>query len=70
MAGTTYLVGERGPELFMPQTSGNVVANNKLGGGTSISVPIGNIDGGSKQLLANLPNMIENLVLEAMRRYA
>ncbi len=70
MAGSAYLVGERGPELFMPQTSGNVVANNKLGGGTSISVPIGNIDGGSKQLLANLPNMIENAVLESMRRYA
>jgi hypothetical protein len=70
MAGNAYLVGERGPELFMPQTSGNVVANNKLGGGTSISVPIGNIDGGSKQLLANLPGMIENAVLESMRRYA
>ncbi len=69
-AGSAYLVGERGPELFMPQTSGNVVANNKLGGGTSISVPIGNIDGGSKQLLANLPGMIENAVLESMRRYA
>ena len=70
MAGNAYLVGERGPELFMPQTSGNVVANNKLGGGTSISVPIGNIDGGSKQLLANLPGMIENACLEAMRRYS
>jgi hypothetical protein len=70
MAGSAYLVGERGPELFMPQTSGNVVANNKLGGGTSISVPIGNIDGGSKQLLANLPGMIENACLEAMRRYS
>jgi hypothetical protein len=69
MAGNAYLVGERGPELFMPQTSGNVVANNKLGG-TSISVPIGNIDGGSKQLLANLPGMIENACLEAMRRYS
>lgn len=70
MAGNAYLVGERGPELFMPQTSGNVVANNKLGGGTSISVPIGNIDGGTKQLVANLPGMIEDGCREAMRRYS
>jgi hypothetical protein len=31
-AGQPYIVGEKGPELFVPQTSGNVVPNNKLGG--------------------------------------
>lgn len=31
--GQTYLVGERGPELFTPNTSGAIVPNNKLGGG-------------------------------------
>jgi hypothetical protein len=31
--GTTYLVGERGPELFMPSSSGSIVPNNRLGGG-------------------------------------
>ena len=31
-ANTPYLVGERGPELFMPSTAGTVVPNNKLGG--------------------------------------
>lgn len=30
--GTTYLVGERGPELFTPNASGNITPNNKLGG--------------------------------------
>lgn len=29
----TYLVGERGPELFTPNTNGAIVPNNKLGGG-------------------------------------
>ncbi|MFZ9893128.1 MAG: hypothetical protein ACO3E4_05640 [Candidatus Nanopelagicaceae bacterium] len=29
-AGTTYLVGEQGPELFTPSTYGNIVPNNKL----------------------------------------
>jgi phage-related protein len=32
-AGTTYLVGERGPELFTPSGSGMIIPNNQLGGG-------------------------------------
>jgi len=31
--GTTYLVGERGPELFTPSSGGNIIPNNRLGGG-------------------------------------
>jgi len=30
--GSTYLVGEQGPELFTPGTSGNITPNNALGG--------------------------------------
>jgi hypothetical protein len=30
-AGRTYLVGEKGPELVVPSSSGTVVPNNKLG---------------------------------------
>jgi phage-related protein len=32
-AGTTYLVGERGPELFTPSGSGSIIPNHRLGGG-------------------------------------
>ena len=32
-AGTSYLVGERGPELFTPGSSGLITPNHKLGGG-------------------------------------
>jgi hypothetical protein len=32
--GTTYLVGEKGPELFTPGSSGNIIPNNRLGGGS------------------------------------
>jgi hypothetical protein len=32
-AGTTYLVGENGPELFTSGTSGTIIPNNKMGGG-------------------------------------
>jgi len=41
-AGTAYLVGEKGPELFMPASSGSIVPNNRLGsnGGGSTGVTI------------------------------
>lgn len=38
-AGRTYLVGERGPELFSPATNGQIVANDNMrGGGMVINV--------------------------------
>ncbi len=33
MGGGTYLVGEKGPELFTPGTSGNITPNGAFGGG-------------------------------------
>jgi tape measure domain-containing protein len=30
-AMSPYIVGERGPEMFVPQVSGNVIPNNKMG---------------------------------------
>lgn len=32
MGGKAYMVGERGPELFIPGISGGIVSNNKLAG--------------------------------------
>lgn len=34
-AGSTYIVGEKGPELFSPNSSGNITPNNALRGGSS-----------------------------------
>ena len=31
-AGTPYMVGERGPEMFVPGANGNIVPNNAMGG--------------------------------------
>jgi hypothetical protein len=40
-AGTSYMVGERGPELFMPNSSGTIIPNNRLGGqGTTINLTV------------------------------
>ena len=41
--GRPSIVGEKGPELFVPSSSGTIVPNNKLGGGGSTSVVV-NVD--------------------------
>jgi len=37
-AGNSYMVGERGQELFIPSQNGKIVPNNKLNGGVTINV--------------------------------
>jgi hypothetical protein len=54
MGGSSYLVGERGPELFTPSSSGNITANGAMGGNT-ITV---NVNGGDP-----------NQVVAAIQRY-
>ena len=39
-AGGSYIVGERGPELFVPRTSGTVVPNSSLGGSANVTVNV------------------------------
>lgn len=40
-AGTTYLVGEKGPELFKPTTSGSIIPNHAMGGsGATINLTV------------------------------
>jgi len=36
-AGGMYVVGEKGPELFVPNSSGQIIPNNKLSGGNGMS---------------------------------
>jgi phage-related protein len=39
--GTSYVVGERGPELFVPNTSGKIIPNGGSGGGgTTINLTV------------------------------
>jgi hypothetical protein len=57
--GKTYLVGEKGPELFSPSSNGSIVPNSKLGGtssGTTINISVsGAIDPASTaRQIANL----------------
>lgn len=39
-AGTTYLVGEKGPELFKPSSSGSIIPNNAMSSGTTINLTV------------------------------
>jgi len=41
--GKSFIVGEKGPELFVPRSTGTVVPNNKLGGGGSTNIVV-NVD--------------------------
>ena len=58
MSGTTYLVGERGPELFTPSSSGNITPNSGFGGGSTITV---NVNGGD-------PNSIVRALQQYVRQ--
>jgi phage-related minor tail protein len=63
-AGTPYLVGERGPELFVPGTSGGIMPNNRLanmGGGGVTVAPVYNIDarGATADLQKALPGILQ-----------
>jgi hypothetical protein len=39
-SGTSYVVGERGPELFVPNTAGTIIPNGGSGGGSTINVTV------------------------------
>lgn len=62
-ANTPYMVGERGPELFVPSTAGNIVNNNQLGMSqpqvTQVTYNINATDAASfRQLLARDPEYL------------
>ena len=54
-SGTPYMVGERGPELFIPSGSGNIMPNGSLGGGITVIV---NGDVSGKDLIEKVKDAI------------
>ena len=65
--GRSFMVGERGPELFTPNQSGNITANNKLSGPTNINFSIqANDAAGFDQLLHARRGMIVSMINRAM----
>ena len=54
MSGSSYIVGERGPELFTPGTSGMITPNHAMGG-NNITI---NVNGGDP-----------SAVVDSLRKY-
>lgn len=61
--GKTYLVGEQGPELFMPGGAGNIVPNDQLaatGGGTVAMTQYNTFNAGAdKDLRSSMPSLLK-----------
>ena len=77
MAGKPYIIGERGPELFVPSVSGTVIPNNRLGsaggmaggGVTQVTYNINAVDALSfKQMVARDPEFIYSVSQAGARR--
>ena len=75
-SGKPYLVGEKGAELFIPHTAGQIVPNNKMGGsGVTVNQTI-NISTGVQQtvraeiaqLMPQIADASKSAVLDARRR--
>ncbi len=64
-AGQPFLVGERGPELFVPGQNGNVVSNKNMGGGVVVNI---DARGASLGLEDRLEIMIRNMGEQTFRR--
>lgn len=68
-SGTPYIVGEQGPELFVPGSSGAIIPNGSLGG-KSINItiaPVINVNGtasrdDAESIAAAVERAIENLI--------
>ena len=72
------MVGERGPEMFVPSTSGRVIPNNQLGGGGQTVNIVQNINVSTgvqqtvrteiKQLMPQIAESAKQAVVDAKRR--
>jgi hypothetical protein len=65
--GTPYIVGERGPELFVPQQSGSIVPNNAMGG-VNITIQAGALMGNQNEARQFARSIYDALADENARR--
>lgn len=65
MAGNSYIVGEKGAEMFTPDGSGTITPNNQLGGGNNITI---NINGGNFDSARQAQKVGDTIVQQLRRR--
>jgi hypothetical protein len=56
--GMPYMVGEKGPEMFVPGASGSIIPNSQLGGSINYA-PVINAQGADASLRAALPGILQ-----------
>lgn len=62
MAGRSYLVGEKGAEVFTPATNGLITPNDALGGGTTVNQTINIQAGVSQTVRAEITSMMPRIM--------
>lgn len=75
-AGQPYMVGERGQEMFVPNQSGSIIPNDKMGAGGVVINQTINVTTGVQQtvraeiatLMPQISNAAKSAVLEARQR--
>jgi len=73
-AGKAYVVGEKGPEMFVPRQNGTIVPNNALAGGggtqiTNVNYSIQAVDASSfRSLVARDPEFLYNVTEQGRRQ--
>ena len=75
--GESYLVGERGPEVFTPSKSGRISPNSVMGGGTVNNITInvdaggtdteGSTEQGGRQLGALIASVVQSTIVNEQR---
>jgi phage-related minor tail protein len=67
-----YLVGEQGPELFVPNTAGSIVPNNQMGGAggyAQVTYNINAVDASSfRSLVAQDPEFMFAVTEQGRKR--
>ena len=69
MGNQSYIVGENGPEMFTPATSGKITRNDQLGGGATTNINftiVANDTEGFDQLLTSRKGVIQQIISDAM----
>jgi phage-related minor tail protein len=74
--GSPYMVGERGPELFIPNSQGSIVPNSRMGGGGVTVNQTINVSTGVQQtvraeiatLMPQIANAAKGAVADARQR--
>lgn len=61
-SGKSYLVGERGPEMFTPSSAGNITPNNQMGGSSSVVFsPVIDARGADVGAVARIERVLEKM---------